>query len=82
MLQHTQNIYTNGKKSLDTLLREQSFKEVQQVLEDKGIDINSVADENIEKLVAARVNDKKKGIKGFAKGAAFALILSLVTGGI
>ena len=81
MIQKAENVYHNGKKSLDTLLREQSFKEVRAVLKEKNIDIEDVSDEDVEKLVAAKIDDKMKAIKGFAKGAAFALVLSLITGG-
>ena len=80
MLQETQKIYENSKRSLDSLLREKSFKEVQEILKDKGIDINDVKDEDIETLVAAKVHDKKNELKGFALGAAFTLALSLFIG--
>ena len=80
MLELTDNLYNDGKKSLESLLRKQAFKEVQEALEAKGIDINDVSDEDIEKLVAAKAQDKMTDIKGFAKGTAFALVLSYVIG--
>ena len=42
MLELTDNIYNDGKKSLESLLRKQAFKEVQEVLEEKGIDAEVV----------------------------------------
>ena len=80
MLELTDNLYNEGKKSLESLLRKQAFKEVQETLEEKGIDINDVSDEDIEKLVAAKAQDKMTDIKGFAKGTAFALVFSYVIG--
>ena len=80
MLQLTNNLYSEGKMSLELLLRKQAFKEVQDALEEKGIDINNVSDEDIEKLVAAKYQDKMTDIKGFAKGTVFTLVLSSIIG--
>lgn len=73
-------MYENTKQSLESLLREKAFAEVKEVLEEKGIDINDVSDPDIESLVGAKVEDMMTGIKGFGKGAAFALVISLLTG--
>ena len=73
-------MYDNTKQSLESLLREKAFAEVKEVLEEKGIDINDVSDPDIESLVGAKVEDMMTGIKGFGKGAAFALVISLLTG--
>ena len=75
------NLYTQGKKSLDTLLKEQAFQEVEELLTKQGIDINEVSDEDLEKLVAQRIKDKKQGLNGFAKGALFSFVISLMIGG-
>ena len=74
------NIMDSGKKSLDTLLREKAYIEVTAVLKEKGIDINEVADDDVEALVAAKVTEKSNAIKGFATGTAFALLISAITG--
>ncbi len=69
-----------SKKSLNVLLREKAYSEVIEKLSDEGIDIKNVADEDVEALVAARVDDMMNGIKGFAMGTAFALLFSAVVG--
>ena len=69
-----------GKKSLDTLLREKAYEEVMEKLQEEGINAEDVREEDIEALVAARVHDKMNGIKNFAAGTAFALLLSAVIG--
>ncbi len=80
MIETTSKIIDSGKKSLDTLLREKSYAEVAAVLKEKGIDINDVADEDVEALIAAKVTEKNNAIKGFATGTAFALLISAITG--
>ena len=80
MVDQAQKIYNDGKKSLETLLREKAYSDMQNNLKDKGIDINDVSDEDIENLVAAKVEDMMNGIKGFGVGTAFAIAVSLVTG--
>lgn len=80
MLDKTKEIYKDGKKSLDSLLREKAYSEVKESLEEKGIDIESVSDEDVESLVAAKVDDMKNGIKGFGVGTAFAFAISIMTG--
>lgn len=80
MIEKAEKIYIDGKKSLESLLREKAYSEVQQNLENKGIDIESVSDEDIENLVAAKTQDMTNGIKGFGVGTAFAMAISLFTG--
>ena len=80
MVEKAQKIYQNGKKSLETLLREKAYSEVQENLESKGIDIDDVSDEDIENLVAAKTQDMTNSIKGFGVGTAFAIAISLLTG--
>ena len=80
MIDQAQKIYNDGKKSLETLLREKAYSDMQNNLKDNGIDINDVSDEDIENLVAAKVEDMMNGIKGFGVGTAFAIAVSLVTG--
>ncbi len=80
MINQAEKIYNDGKKSLESLLREKAYSEVQKNLENKAIDINNVSDEDIENLVAAKAEDMMNGIKGFGVGTAFAIAVSLVTG--
>ena len=80
MIDQAQKIYNDGKKSLETLLREKAYSDMQNNLKDNGININDVSDEDIENLVAAKVEDMMNGIKGFGVGTAFAIAISLVTG--
>ncbi len=80
MIETTKEYINEGKKSLDTLLREKAYDDVKEVLQEKGIDINNVSDEDVEALVAAKADDMMNGIKGFAKGTAFALIVTAVIG--
>ena len=80
MIETAEKIYDNTKQSLDSLLREKAFSEVKEELDTRGIDINNVSDDDIESLVASKVEDMMSGIKGFGKGAAFAIVISLITG--
>jgi len=80
MIDQAEKIYTDSKKSLESLLYEKAYSDVQESLEEKGIDINSVSDEDIENLVAAKAQDMMNGIKGFGVGTAFAIAVSLLTG--
>lgn len=80
MVDKAEKIYNDGKKSLETLLREKAYSEVQESLKEKGIDIENVSDEDIEHLVAAKTQDMTNGIKGFGVGTAFAIAVSLFTG--
>lgn len=76
----TTTIIEEGKKSLDTLLREKAYSDVREKLTNEGIDIKEVTDEDIEVLVAERVKEMKSGIKNFSAGGAFALLLSTIIG--
>jgi hypothetical protein len=80
MIDQAEKIYNNGKKSLETLLREKAYSDVQKTLKKNNIDINDVTDEDIENLVAAKTQDMMNGIKGFGIGTAFAIAISLLTG--
>lgn len=80
MIEKAESIYEDGKKSLESLLREKAYSEVQESLTEKGIDINDVSDVDIEALVAAKTEDMINAIKGFGAGAAFAIAISILTG--
>ncbi len=80
MIESTKTLVEEGKKSLNTLLREKAYEEVSGELSNKGIDIESVSEEDIEALVAAKVDDMTNNIKGFAAGSAFVLLLSSLFG--
>lgn len=74
------NYIDEGKKSLDTLLREKAYEEVMESLKAEGIDPSQVSDEDIEILVAQKGEDMKSTLKGVAIGSVGALILSSVLG--
>lgn len=80
MINTATTLLDEGKKSLDTLLREKAYDEVMEKLQEEGINASDVKEEDIEALVAARVRDKMNGLKGFATGTAFALLLSSIIG--
>jgi len=75
-----EKVYEDGKKSLESLLRKKAYTEVQEVLNEKGINIDDVSEEDIEALVAAKTQDMINAIKGFATGTAFAIAFSLLIG--
>ena len=80
MIQKTTTLLDEGKKSLDTLLREKAYAEVVERLTAEGIDLKDVNDADVEALVAERVKEIMGGIKNFAAGGAFALLLSSIIG--
>ena len=80
MIEKAEKVYENGKKSLESLLREKAYSEIQESLTQKGIDINDVSEVDIETLVAAKTEDMKNGIKGFGVGAVFTIAISLLIG--
>ena len=80
MIESATHLIDEGKKSLETLLRERAYEEVREKLQNEGIAIDDVEEADIEALVAAKVEDMMSGIKGFAVGSAFALVLSAVVG--
>ena len=80
MINTTTTLLDEGKKSLELLLREKAYDDVAEKLADEGIDIADVLDADVEALVAERAKEMKSGIKNFAAGGAFALLLSSVIG--
>ena len=80
MLHTTTTLLNEGKKSLETLLREKAYDDIAEKLEENGIDVNEVSDTDIESLVAERVNEMRNGIKHFAVGGAVALLISSLIG--
>lgn len=80
MLEKTTAFIDDGKKSLDMLLREKAYEEVVTSLQAEGIAISDVSDEEIEILVAEKVEAMKNGIKGFAIGSAVMLVVSSLFG--
>ena len=82
MIEQVEKVYESGKKSLESLLREKAYSDVKEHLIEQGIDIEDVSDEDIESLVAAKAEDILNGIKGFGVGTAFAIAISLLTGGV
>ena len=65
---------------MESLLRERAYVEVKSVLAEKGIDVNKVSNEDIEVLVAAKVEDMQNVLKGVGAGIIFSLAISLLTG--
>jgi len=80
MTRNITSLVDEGKKNLDTLLREKAYEEVSQKLAAAGIDIDVVSDEEVEALVDARVKEMMNGIKGFAAGTVLALLISSIVG--
>ena len=80
MIEKVEHIYEDGKKSLESLIQDKAYSNVQKSLKDKGIDINDVNDADVETLVAVKAQDMMNSMKGFGVGTAFALAISLVTG--
>ena len=80
MTRNITSLVDEGKKNLDTLLREKAYEEVSQKLAAAGIDIDDVSDEEVEAIVAARVKEMMNGIKGFAAGTVLALLISSIVG--
>ncbi|HHH72520.1 MAG TPA: hypothetical protein ENL04_01675 [Sulfuricurvum sp.] len=80
MVEKSMNIVNEGKRSLDSLLREKAYEDVVEKLHENGIDPETVSDEDMEALVAAKVQDMQSVLKGFGYGAAFAVVLSAVIG--
>jgi len=66
---------SKGKKSLNELLRNKAFEDVAKILEDKGIDINEIDENDLEELVAAKASDMKTGLKGIVAGGTFVALL-------
>ena len=80
MISSVEKTYDKSKKSLDSLLREKAYSDVQSILESKDIDINNVSDEDIETLVSVKVEDMRNELKGLGKGIVLATALFLLTG--
>jgi len=80
MINTATTLLDEGKKSLDTLLREKAYEDVIKKLTENGIAVEDVNDEDIEALVQAKVTDMMNGIKGFAAGTAFALLFTSIVG--
>ncbi len=80
MISTTATLLDEGKKSLETLLREKAYDDIAEKLEENGIDIDKVTEADIEVLVAERVNEMRNGIKNFAMGGAVALLISSLIG--
>jgi len=81
MKEKVEAIYEDGKKSLELLLREKAYSQVEERLKEKNINIDDVSEEDIESLVAAKTKDMKNDLLGIGKGVAFATALFLLTGG-
>lgn len=81
MREKVEELYEDGKKSLESLLREKAYAQVEESLKEKNISIDNVSEEDIESLVAAKTKDMKNDLLGIGKGIAFTTALFLLTGG-
>ncbi len=68
----------NAKKSLDKILKEKAFNEVEEYLKENGIDIENINEEDLEALVEQKFKDKKNIMNGVAIGGAFTLLLDAI----
>ena len=80
MIDAVEKVYDKGKKSLESLLREKAYTRVLDRLKEKGIDIHDISDEDVESLVASKIEDMENEIKGLGKGVALSIVLFLLTG--
>ena len=80
MVNTATKLFDESKKSLEHLLREKAYEEIVEKLEEQGIDITNVADNDVEVLVAEKVREKQNGLKNFAVGGAVALLISSLMG--
>jgi hypothetical protein len=80
MMQSISTYIDEGKKGLETLLREKAYEEVITSLKTEGIDPSQVSDEDVEMLVAEKTKDMTSTLKGVAIGSVGAIILSAVLG--
>ena len=80
MIGAVEKVYDKGKKSLESLLREKAYTRVLDRLKEKGIDIHDISDEDVESLVASKIEDMENEIKGLGKGVALSIVLFLLTG--
>ncbi len=76
----TKTLFNEGKRSLETLLREKAYDDIGENLKENGIDINKVSDADIEVLVAERVSEMRNGLKSFVVGGVVALLISSLVG--
>lgn len=68
-----------GKRSLDSILKEKAFKQVQEYLKNNDIDINTIDEQDLEALVDAKAKEMQSALKGIAIGGAFvALVETLI----
>ena len=80
MIGAVEKVYDKGKKSLESFLREKAYTRVLDRLKEKGIDIHDISDEDVESLVASKIEDMENEIKGLGKGVALSIVLFLLTG--
>jgi acyl-coenzyme A thioesterase PaaI-like protein len=69
----------SGKRSLDSILKEKAFKQVEEYLKSNDIDINTIDEQDLEALVDAKTKEMQSALKGIAIGGAFvALVETLI----
>ncbi len=65
----------SGKRSLDSVLKEKAYKQVEEYLKSNDIDINTIDEQDLEALVEAKTKDMQNTLKGAAIGSAFTVLL-------
>lgn len=69
----------SGKRSLDSILKEKAYKQVEEYLKSNDIDINTIDEQDLEALVDAKTKEMQSALKGVAIGGAFvALVETLI----
>jgi len=69
----------SGKKSLESVLREKAFEQVEEYLKNNNIDIKTIDEQDLEVLVDAKTKEMQSTLKGVAIGGAFmALVETLI----
>ncbi len=80
MLSRLNKVYSDAKVSLESYRRKKAYTSVQRILKEKGIALNDVSDEDIEHLVAAKIEDWKNERKGMEKSTILLIAIFLLTG--
>lgn len=65
----------SGKRSLDSILREKAYKQVEEYLKSNDIDINTIDEQDLEALVDAKAKEMQSTLKGVAIGGVFIALL-------
>ena len=67
----------NIKSSLDNTLRQKAYEEVKEMLANQDIDIDKVAQEDVEALVNEKVQIMQSELKGVGIGVGLGILVSM-----